>query len=421
VSIGYQPTRDGKKLRQKDWYFPGTESEANDAAAAIANKWKFLVENWLKLYGTRLQIIGHPFADRPHWRDSVPGANPTDEEIEGDQNRPLSSEEIKEFYEDVKLKGVRSLYVEHLNQHVKDGEISKATHWTTDKNIRGVMKFFNEEMSIRDLTATVVKEARSKVLASVGKRTSSNYLGEFKRMLTWFYESDYGSHFDRPSSWSELFGVRQATRTDVDIPTVAQLKAILKNMKDEQLKLHTLLALNCGMYAVDIGRLLKSEINLDEGYIFWDREKQPENPFRVRHDLWPETLKLVKKHLAPTGELAFIQDSGKPWYYQRANGKATDMIGKKWFALMAQLRKREIDGHAFMKLRKITNQIISDLIDASLDDADAAIAHEISKTFLGEKTPQLERVYRIKGVNGFARMNRWLKKAGKVLRDAKAI
>jgi hypothetical protein len=240
-------------------------------------------------------------------------------------------------------------------------------------------------------------------------------------MLNWFYESDYGSHFDRPSSWSELFGVRQATRTDVDIPTVAQLKAVMKNMKDEQLKLHTMLALNCGMYAVDIGRLLKSEINLDEGYIFWDREKQPENPFRVRHDLWPETLKLVKKHIAPTGELAFVQGSGKPWYYSRDNGKATDMIGKKWFTLMADLRERKIDSFAFMKLRKVTNQSISDLIDASLEDADAAIAHEISKTFLGEKTPQLERVYRIKGVNGFARMNRWLKKAGKVLRDAKVI
>lgn len=50
------------------------------------------------------------------------------------------------------------------------------------------------------------------------------------------------------------------------------------------------------MYPADIGRLTKEEVDLKEGSVFWDREKEPENPFLIHHMLWPETRKLVARY-----------------------------------------------------------------------------------------------------------------------------
>ena len=50
---------------------------------------------------------------------------------------------------------------------------------------------------------------------------------------------------------------------------------------------------NRGMYQEDIGRLRRDEIDLDEWSVFWDREKEPANPFRIHQILWPETLALA--------------------------------------------------------------------------------------------------------------------------------
>jgi integrase len=58
-----------------------------------------------------------------------------------------------------------------------------------------------------------------------------------------------------------------------------------------------MLALNCGMYQEDIGRLRRDEIDVRERSIFWDREKELNNPSRIHHVLWPETLALVKRYL----------------------------------------------------------------------------------------------------------------------------
>jgi len=66
VCIGKVKSRDGSRLRRKDWYLKGTKAEAE--ANRIAKDWAFLVGSWERLHQPTLEIIGSPFAKEPHWQ-----------------------------------------------------------------------------------------------------------------------------------------------------------------------------------------------------------------------------------------------------------------------------------------------------------------------------------------------------------------
>ncbi|HEY1684051.1 MAG TPA: hypothetical protein VGG19_04765 [Tepidisphaeraceae bacterium] len=437
VCIGKKLSKDGKKTRPKDWYFSGTEADANAMAEKVQKKWSFIVSHWKSLYRPRLVVEKSLFADQPHWpaplSDSIGPSDAAVTEFIHENEFP-SAEEISEAHAEVTLKGVFNLYKQELKIAVINADKGNTTSWTDEKNVRCAMGFFDDTMRLDALTETQVKNAKTRMLTKLARRTARNYLDAFKRMLLWFYNSDYGHGWQKPANFDKVFMVANAMRTNIEIPSIPELKTILV-AADEWQRLHIMLALNCGMYQADIGRLTLSVVNIDEGYIFWDREKEPDNPFKIRHNLWPETLTLVKKFIqrpsrrkkmfddyrgyGPTQidctALAFVDAGGNPLYRIRENGKAYDKIAKVWQKLNAKLKKADGPIHQFKNLRKATNQVLTDLLNNKIegDDQGQLIAiQEISNAFLGHKTTQLVRLYETRGVKGFARLNKYLKEVG---------
>lgn len=425
VCIGKALNDDKTKLRPKDFYFARmTESDANREANKLNGRWRFIVSNWSRLYQSTLRLIGDPFADIPHWRDSLlQNETVTDADVEEYRRKyvegPPTIDDLQDAYADATLPRVFLEYQFALKTAVANGDKGQSTLWTDEKNIRNGLKFFDPQTPLNELTGTAIGAAKTNMLSKLSRRTASNYLEAVKRMLVWFYDSDMGRGHIRPSNFDKSFAVRKATRTDVNIPTIADVKRILDAADDWQ-RLFVMLALNCGMYQADIGRLTLSELNLVDGYAFWDREKQPMNPFKVRHDLWEETLVLVRK-FAIAGEpsaLAFKTKQGMPLYRMRASGKSYSVIDKAWQKLNETLGEHEGDTYQFKNLRKATNQVLTERL-ANDTNNDVAIA-EISKTFLAQKTTELERVYATRGVNGFGKLNKYLAEAGEVYRQAGA-
>jgi hypothetical protein len=183
------------------------------------------------------------------------------------------------------------------------------------------------------------------------------------------------------------------------------------------------------MYQEDIGRLLHTELDLAEGSVFWDREKEPGNPFRIHHIFWPETLKLVTKFLNPgidnevfvdhriragkpsqinTRDLAFL-DKHRPRYTIKPSGSAYDLVGRRWSALKT--------GAEFRNLRKSTSEILTSLAEKVKDPDDRSVLVDVlQQRFLGQKTPQLLRLYRTIGKGAYGQMNQYLLKVGDHLR-----
>lgn len=204
-----------------------------------------------------------------------------------------------------------------------------------------------------------------------------------------------------------------------------------------------MLALNCGMYQADIGRLTLDELDEDNSFVFWDREKEPQNPFKVKHDLWPETRKLVSRFsqarktrtrfdtewrdgsLAKLdcSTLAFVDTNGNMLYRITESGRAYDKISKAMQRLNARLKNEGAATFKFNSLRKSTNQLLCEILESRTadDDAQGMVAtSEISNLFLAQKSNLLTRLYRTTGVKLYGRMNRQLQAVGTVLRDAGA-
>jgi integrase len=446
VCIGKTPSRDKTKLRRKDWYFGGTEANANEEASKLAKRWRFIVEHWNQLYGSYLKAQGEPFADEPHWQPALATKSSfTPEEfadVVKDRDRVTPSE-MSEAYADVTLQGVFALYKQVLATAVMEEQIGKTSQWTDEKNIRCGLAFFDAHLALLELDSEIIRKAKKKALDKLSRRTVENYFSATKRMFEWFFGSNYGIGWTRPPEWEKSFSVPNATRTNVTILTMDQLKSTLA-IADDWPRLLALLGLNCGMYGADIGRLTLAEINLDQGYVFWDREKQPSNPFQVRHNFWPETLRLVKKFIQPQrttqrffddfrghkptqvdcSTLAFVDANGNALYRVRPSGKAYSKIDKAWQKLNAKLKNAGKSTVEFHVLRKATNQQLKTLLRNKVGDDErtgtfAIAISEICKEFLGEKTDELERLYATMGVEGFGRMNKYLSEVGDVFRAAK--
>jgi integrase len=428
--------RDKSKTRlvRKDFYFSMSEADANTAANKLQEKWAFIVGNWDKMYRPMLTTIGSPFATIPHWEAAM-GKTPTAEEIRAVQDQTPTAEEIADAYADATLQTVFGLYKMHQKSEVLGGQIRNTTYGSIEKDCKNALAFLPPTLRMDGLTLAVLTDAKNKMFATLRRRTVKNYLGRLKQMLKWFYdETDYGKAHDKPTNFDKVFNVANAIRTDVKIPTPTQLKTLLAVASDRT-RMYILLAMNCGMYQSDIGHLTLDEINLSEGYIFWDREKEPTNEFRVRHDLWPETLAAVRKHIQPTdapkrtfidyrngkaedidcSRLAFVDPSGHPIYQVRENGVQYDKITEAWREIKRKLPTAPI----FRSIRKATNDVLCDLLNdlAGADNQEALFAvNEISDMFLAQGNPKLKKLYKKSGLKMYGRMNKYLAILGDSLR-----
>lgn len=108
----------------------------------------------------------------------------------------------------------------------------------------------------------------------------------------------------------------EVQRSKVEIFTIPEVKALVEAAKG-QLRLHILLALNCGMYASDISDLHEREVRWDEGRIVRKRSKERDvaNAPEVNWLLWEPTIDLLRRHRTG-GETVLRTKSGGPWCWE---------------------------------------------------------------------------------------------------------
>ena len=107
-------------------------------------------------------------------------------------------------------------------------------------------------------------------------------------------------------------GVAKKTRTEL-LWTPDEFHRTL-GIVPEDLQLHLLLMLNCGFTTIDVGTLLKSEVQLKEGRIVRQRTKtrRHEHPPVVNYKLWSRTARLLRSHLSSDPALALTNRAGGP-------------------------------------------------------------------------------------------------------------
>lgn len=189
----------------------------------------------------------------------------------------------------------------------------------------------------------------------VAKRTAANYVKAVQYMFGWLYKRERivtrrVPDLDDVFKFTGINPIKVPDYANV-LPT---LKAILKQAPDRT-RLHVYLALNCGYYQSDIGHLKLSEIIEKDGERFAVRRREKtshQNDFTACHALWPETLALLDKFVAPgdteknPGGWALINRDGKPIYQNNGSCKS-DNITCAYFravqSLNAERAKKKLE------------------------------------------------------------------------------
>jgi integrase len=124
-------------------------------------------------------------------------------------------------------------------------------------------------------------------------------------------------------------------------------------------RLHICLALNCGFHAIDVGSLLRSEVDLKRGTITRRRTKtgEDETTPEVTYPLWQITQSLLKEHIRREGDLALLTPDGSPWaQVTLVDGRLHEKHGlTKYFT---DLVKRTGVGGSFKCLKKTSATLL---------------------------------------------------------------
>ncbi|MGE5609921.1 MAG: hypothetical protein ACM359_11755, partial [Bacillota bacterium] len=416
------------KLVDADWYFKGSEAEAAAKANAKARQWELLVTNWEKTEKPTLALLGEPYADVPHWTNGG-GRKRTPQEIQAiRQEGRIDADEFAKALSEFTFTELISVYEQDRREDLSQGHVQNTSVKKAVSQMKQAALFLDNDLPAVQLAADHFRKAKAEMLKQVGRRTARNYLGAALTLLRWIYRRYGGNDATVPPSVVEACTVPNATKTDIQVYGLDELKKMMQATAGTISQLDLMMGLNCAMYEADLGRLRRDEIDLHEGGVFWDREKEPQNEFKVHHVLWPETLLLVKRYLhdgssqevvedfrygedkrvtVKAAELAFL-DLGRPRYRITRSGHAYDLVGRRWGSL--------VKGYLFHNLRKSANDILCNLIEHGGADEELQAVEEVSKRFMGQKTPALVRLYRTNKKGMYVRMNKYLARLGEYLR-----
>ncbi|QNN24362.1 hypothetical protein HED60_19480 [Planctomycetales bacterium ZRK34] len=131
------------------------------------------------------------------------------------------------------------------------------------------------------------------------------------------------------------------------------------------------LALNCGMYSVDIASIRPDDIKGDK--IHFVRGK---TGVKVTYKLWPITQRLLKKHLKSDG---ITMPNGKPLYETHKSGRTDRLYRDIWRPLRDKLN---LDGITFNNFRDTGSTLVEGIdrawTDTYLAHADRRMAQRYS-------------------------------------------
>lgn len=190
---------------------------------------------------------------------------------------------------------------------------------------------FNEDFVEKTYLALREAKRGDKKLSEGRKKKHWSF---FKRFVAYLGEKKL---IPTPSNlYSKTFKFKVPTQEVKQYP-LAEVRRVLKGLKP-RLRLYALLGLNCGMTNTDLAGLKKSEVNLKAGSITRRRTKTGDHDSVpvVRYKLWPETLKLLRKHQSTYPdhpELFLTNMRGNPLCGTRIEeGKARryDQVVQQW-------------------------------------------------------------------------------------------
>lgn len=213
------------------------------------------------------------------------------------------------------------------------GELSESIDAMLNTVYKGSIAL-SSEMDVRTIDKTTVENYFLFLRHKSGKvpAQQKKQWGFFKRLVRYIWEAEL---IDLPKNLDSNSLTFKVTPQKIKKYDKQEIVALLKRLPD-RLKLYALLALNCGMLSVDIGNLLKEEVDLKRGRITRKRTKtsDDQNVPEVDYKLWPSTLKLLRQLISDHDTLALTSKTGtklwEHWIGEDGKEHEKNLISLQW-------------------------------------------------------------------------------------------
>lgn len=203
------------------------------------------------------------------------------------------STEIEPFISDSQPIGFEEICKRFLKLKEK---MLATTSYATQKCMILQIKEWAKKQKIQCVKAQNVEEWWREVEGrQISNAHKSSLMKTFKEIVRYGAQNEL---LEAPKNLnSPMFRFSVSVR-DIECFSVEEIRALLHRITDPIPRLHTLLALNCGMTQKEIADLTPSNIDLRKGTITRKRTKTAKHKTAptVTYKLWDETLQLLKKH-----------------------------------------------------------------------------------------------------------------------------
>ena len=190
--------------------------------------------------------------------------------------------------DNITLKTLCNLYLEHQNCRVQAGEIKLAQVYDCKITLKDFALYIGHNRSISDISTLDLQSYRSKLIKQ--KKSSArinNHISAFKAMYHWALENEIIGNAPN------LKAIKKLPRTKKTMPTFStnEIKIILDSA-NPKMRAMILLGLNCGFGCTDCSELLWENVNIEKKRVDFPRTKTGVDR---NFPLWKETVKALKE------------------------------------------------------------------------------------------------------------------------------
>jgi integrase len=201
------------------------------------------------------------------------------------------------------------------------GDIKPTTFADYFATCKFVVDSFDKTRLVDDLAADDFQALRAKLAKRYGPHTLSREVQQIRTLFKYGFDAGL---IDKPVRFGPLFKrpskrvLRAHRQKNGHRMFEAEVLRTLINRGGLPLKAMILLGINCGFGNTDCGKLPKSAVDLNRGWIDFPR---PKTAIERRCPLWPETVEALKDAIAerPNAKLhedislVFLTKYGQPW------------------------------------------------------------------------------------------------------------
>jgi integrase len=254
--------------------------------------------------------------------------------------------------ENMTLKTLRNLYLEHQESKVQTGELTAAYFSDQVKSLRKFVRFIGSNSTVAEISTLDLQNYKRKLRKSYGSAHRVNLnIAIMKAVFHWARKNDV------VQTIPNIDAVAKAKTINGEKPifTYEQIHKLLK-MANCQMRAMIWLGLNCGFGCTDCAELQWKDLDTENKRVNLHRKK---TGIKRNLLLWPETIKALEE-ISKSGRYVFLTSQGNPWVRtiqsvdKNGNIKYTkdNALSKKFSKLLKKAGIKTEKGVGFYTLRR---------------------------------------------------------------------